>query len=76
MQRRTSRAGESGATRDDLELVADSPGASRDTEASQRQNDRGPTSATNQALISDVTDQDANDIKYLTGWRFYFLTTA
>ncbi|RFN45608.1 hypothetical protein FIE12Z_10162 [Fusarium flagelliforme] len=73
MQRRTSRTSASGH---DLELVADTPGAPGNGEASQRDNDKGSTSATNQALISDLTHEDANEIKYLTGWRFYFLTAA
>lgn len=72
MQRRTSRASASGH---DLELVADTPATPKNGEASQRDN-KGSTSATNQALTSDLTGEDANEIKYLTGWRFYFLTAA
>jgi len=75
MQRRTSRTSESPAWHD-LELVGDTSRAPGNGEASQRDNDKGSTSATNQALISGPTGEDTHEVKYLTGWRFYFLTVA
>ncbi|KAJ4117611.1 hypothetical protein NW768_010978 [Fusarium equiseti] len=74
MQRRTS-ASESPAGHD-LELVADTPAMPKNGEASQRHNHKGSTSAADRAVVPNETAQSHNEVGYLKGWRFYFLTAA
>ncbi|OBS24590.1 hypothetical protein FPOA_05132 [Fusarium poae] len=73
MQRRTSRAHESGHVLDTID-----PGNPKIEQATRRDNEKRLGSDTNQVLVpaqSDLTE-DNNEVKYLKGWRFYCLTAA
>jgi hypothetical protein len=73
MQRRTSRAHESGHGLDTID-----PGNPKIEQATRRDNEKRLASDTNQVFVpaqSDLTE-DNNGVKYLKGWRFYCLTAA
>jgi hypothetical protein len=73
MQRRTSRAQESG---NDLEKIdSNTPETGQ---APLSNTNKGSTSATDRVFVSAQEDppEANNEVKYLNGWRFYCLTAA